>query len=352
VILRGAAARSAVTVAGLLAALCGACDRGLSGSSSAPSASRPVVLYCSADEQFARPLLAEFTSRTGIQVRPVFDTEAGKTTGLIERLRAERRRPIADVWWSSEIYGTLLLAGDGLLVPFDPATASDIPTQFRDADRRWTAFGLRGRALAFDPSRTPREKVPLRWELLADPAWRGRIAMANPLYGTTRGQMAQLLAAWGEERFRAYLTALAANGVRLADGNAHSVRMLIAGQVDLAMTDTDDIRVAKAGGASIDFLLPTVGDEGSPQAALWIPNSVGLVAGGSNPDGGRRLVEFLASADTEGGLEASESGNVPVRPELRRGGPGSELIVQAPDYRAGAARLSKSDELSRALLLK
>ena len=65
-------------VAGALA-LIGAC---------APDTAR-VTVYCSVDEEFARQVLDAFTQETGIVVRPVFDSEAGKTTGLVNRIRAE-----------------------------------------------------------------------------------------------------------------------------------------------------------------------------------------------------------------------------------------------------------------------
>src|SRR5205814_8193953 len=97
----------------LFALLCG-CDRQAGAPASAASS---VVIYCSVDEEFARPLLAEFEKQSGITVQARYDTEAGKTTGLVERLRAERNRPRADVFWSSEIFGTIELAGQGLLSP-------------------------------------------------------------------------------------------------------------------------------------------------------------------------------------------------------------------------------------------
>ena len=49
-----------------------------------------VVIYTSQDEVFAEPILEEFEKQTGIQVRPVFDSEAVKTVGLVNRLLTER----------------------------------------------------------------------------------------------------------------------------------------------------------------------------------------------------------------------------------------------------------------------
>src|SRR5438874_1086383 len=68
-----------------------------------------VVLYTSVDEPVAAPIVREFEKRTGIHVILQTDTEATKSVGLAERLRAERDNPRADVWWGNEIFLTILL---------------------------------------------------------------------------------------------------------------------------------------------------------------------------------------------------------------------------------------------------
>ena len=90
-----------------------------------------VVVYCSVDEQFARAVLKEFERRTRVRALTVFDSEAGKTTGLVNRIRAERGRPRADVLFSGEVFNTILLAQEGLLASYDPPTAADIPRHLR-----------------------------------------------------------------------------------------------------------------------------------------------------------------------------------------------------------------------------
>ena len=93
------------------------------------------------------------------------------------------------------------------------------------------------------------------------------------------------------------------------------------------------------------------GDSRTVPGTLWIPCSVALVAGGPQPQSGRRLVDFLASAEIEKRLYQSASRNVPVRPALRK-----TLQIDAPkiapiDYAAAAATLPESDALMQDLLL-
>jgi iron(III) transport system substrate-binding protein len=73
----------------------GACGNAGDGDAAdAPNAQR-VVVYVSADDVVARPILDAFEKDTGIKVEMRGDTEATKTTGLVQRLRAEKERPRA-----------------------------------------------------------------------------------------------------------------------------------------------------------------------------------------------------------------------------------------------------------------
>ena len=53
-----------------------------------PAAQQEVVVYTSLDKVFSQPILEEFERKTGIKVKAVYDSEATKTTGLVNRLIA------------------------------------------------------------------------------------------------------------------------------------------------------------------------------------------------------------------------------------------------------------------------
>ena len=77
----------------LLAASCGSSNR---------EAGRTVVIYVSEDQVFSEPILKDFEKQTGIRVKAVFDTEEAKSTGVMNRLLAEKNNPQADVYWANE----------------------------------------------------------------------------------------------------------------------------------------------------------------------------------------------------------------------------------------------------------
>ena len=109
-----------------------------------------VVLYCSVDQAVAEPIVAAFEEQTGIEVQARYDTEASKTVGLVQRIRAEASAPAADVFWSSEVFHTIRLAREGLLTPYDTSGTDDWPAPFSDPNGLWYGFALRGRVIGYN----------------------------------------------------------------------------------------------------------------------------------------------------------------------------------------------------------
>ncbi|MFO0840432.1 MAG: extracellular solute-binding protein [Phycisphaerae bacterium] len=308
-----------------------------------------VTLYTSVDQPFAERIVAAFSRQTGLRVQALYDTEAGKTTGFVRRIQREAGAARCDVWWSSEVFGTIELARAGLLDAYDSPAAADIPPEWRDQQQRWIGLAARARVVAYDPRRIAPESLPATWAELAQPAWAARTALANPQFGTTRGHIAALFAFEGVEHGTALLQSLRSARARIADGNSQTVRLVESGQADLAWTDTDDVWVAQERGDSLNVYYPRVVADGPP---LWIPCSVALVRGGPNSAGGRRLVDYLVSAAVERALAGSESRNVPVRAALR-----AELRLDPPtpeavDFDRVADALPQAMTAARDILLR
>lgn len=276
-------------------------------------AGRSLTVYCAVDQNAAQPILERFEQRWKGRLHVVYDTEAGKTTTLVSKILAESKRPRADVYWSGELFQTLQLADQNLLEPYDPPAAHDIPDGFRDPARSWTAFGMRARVLAFEPSRIRAEELPEHWEQLAEARFAKRLAFANPLFGTTRGHVAAAFALWGQERARRFLQGLRDGGALMTDGNSSAVRAVINGQADMAITDSDDVWAARRSGSTLESRHLDMGDGGT----LWIPCSVAIVRGGPRVDQARKLVDYLVSGEVERLLAESDLRTVPVRESLR-----------------------------------
>lgn len=314
--------RSLFICALLAACLC-------AGSCSDPNA-RQVVLYSSVDEALLRTIIEDFEHQSGIEVLLVGDTEATKTTGLVQRVLAEKAQPRADVWWSSEPFGTIQLERAGVLEPYRSEQGERGMNGAWPDDLRspcWYGFALRFRVLGYSEDRVPRPPTSLGE--LTEPQWRGRVGMARPQFGTTRGHMGVLVHQWGPARFRAWLEAMKANGIRLYDGNASIVRAIRLGEIDVGLTDTDDIWAARRNGWRIGAAYERV--EPAPDARfpstgpLALPNTVALVRNGPHPDEARKLIDFLLSEHAARIMAESDSHNIPVHPQLH-----SEFAMWAP----------------------
>lgn len=303
-----------------------------------------VVLYVSADDYVARAVVDAFERAHPFRVRMVGDTEASKTTGLVERLRAERDAPVADVFWSSEVFMTIDLAREGVLVPSDPPAAGSRPADSRDPDGRWHGFAARARVIAYDPDRLSADELPEAWSDVIRDRWTGRVVMADPRFGTTGGHLG-VMKHWWDTRlmpgfYDAWLLGLRDVGVRLLPGgNAAAVRAVLDGEADLALTDTDDVWAAQAAGGRVAMVYPRhAKDPGRGRGTLLIPNTVGLVAGGPNPEAGLALVDFLLSPEVERILAESDSRNIPMHPELAGAYPALDVPDPlAVDFTAAAA---------------
>jgi iron(III) transport system substrate-binding protein len=55
----------------------------------------------------------------------------------------------------------------------------------------------------------------------------------------------------------------------------------------------------------------------SRMGTLFIPNTVAIIKGSPNPDGARKLVDYLLSAEVETRLAEGPSHQVPLNPEVK-----------------------------------
>ena len=284
---------------------------GLSCKSKSNESRRQIVLYCSVDQVVAEPIVAEFEKQTGIKVLARYDTEAGKTVGLTQLLRAQKDSPVADVFWSSEVFHTIRLARERLLTSYHGDDVKDWPGP-ADPQGRWYGFALRARVIGYSTKRVSSADAPKTLEELLESKWKGRIVMADPRFGTTGGDVASWFAHYGGEQATEILNALKNNEVRIVDGNSTAVRMVATGQADVCMTDTDDVYAAQRNGWPVAMnYLDQNGD-----GVLTIPNTVAIIKGGPNPDEAESLLKFLLSEKVERMLARSDSHNTPVRASL------------------------------------
>jgi iron(III) transport system substrate-binding protein len=236
--------------------------------------SAQVVLYTSQDEVFAEPILHQFEQETGVRVLKVYDSEAVKTVGLVNRLLAERDHPQCDVFWNNEEFRTRELASRGLFRPTNG----------------WTRLGFRTRRIVVNTNFISATSAPRTFSDATNAIWKGKVALAYPLFGTTATHFQALRQSWGDTAWQAWCRALVANKPFLVDGNSVVVKQVSRGEAWLGFTDSDDIAGAQREGSPIKALPLT------PESLL-VFNTVGVIQNCPHPQAAEKLFRFLKTKE-------------------------------------------------------
>jgi iron(III) transport system substrate-binding protein len=229
-----------------------------------------VIAYCAQDQVYAEPIFQQFEKETHIKVRAVYDNEAVKTVALANRLLAERHHPICDVFWGNEEMRTRQLGAQGV---------------FRQTNG-WAAFGYRSRRIVFNTNHLSAASAPHDLFELTNAAWRAKLAVAYPQFGTTATYFQVLRQHWGDAVWQAWCRGLAANQPFLVDGNSEVVKAVGRGDAWIGLTDSDDIADGRREGLPV-APLPMI------KETLLIPNTVAVTRNAPDPGPAQRLFEYL-----------------------------------------------------------
>ena len=260
-----------------------------------------VVVYTSVDQVFSEPVLKEFENKTGIKVKALYDTEETKSTGVLNRLIAEKDNPQCDVFWSGDPMRTIILKNKNISQPYQSPSAKEINPEFKDPQSNWTGFSARARVLIYNKNLLQDKDIPNSIFDLTDEKYKGQVAIANPLFGTTTFHIAALFTTLGDEKAKQFLTALRNNKVVIATSNGDVKKQVMQGRVACGLTDTDDAFEAAKENDNIGFLFLDQNGIGS----LIMPNTVCLIKNAPRSGNGKKLMDFLLSKGTEAMLARS-----------------------------------------------
>ncbi|RYX82236.1 extracellular solute-binding protein [bacterium] len=291
----------AVPVVAVSALLAG-CPRqsGTGTGGTTASTSNRVVIYCSVDDVFSKPILDELEKETGLDIQPLFDVESAKAAGLANKIRAERNRPRADVFWASTVLQTQLLANEGYLASYESPSAKDIPAEYKDPNGLWTGMGLRARVLISSQPSTEKNL------LFVPKNMSGKFAISNPQFGTCSDWVAAYGARLGIDKTADTFKQMKAEGVRILPGNADVALGVADGNLLYGVTDSDDYLSQKLQKKTV-YLVKTTENN------VLIPGCASMIKDSPNPENARKLLDALLSAQTEGRLTTKMPGVFSVR---------------------------------------
>lgn len=257
-------------------------------------AAEHLVVYSGRAERLIKPVLDTFQTKTGIQI----DLLSSGSTELVNRLQAEGLRTPADVFITNDA-GSLDRAYElGLLLPLASKEIERvIPTTFRAPDNSWVGLSGRVWVLIYNTSQvTPKDLTSLFD--LADPKWKGRIAIPNAGSEYLQAGVSVIQASHGDDRTRRFLEGLKANaGTQVFGKSSQIVEAVAKGQAAVGIVNHYYIyrHLATQPNAPIAILMPDQQQGG--MGAILNAAGVGIVKPTRHAEAATRLVEFLVSPD-------------------------------------------------------
>lgn len=303
-------------------------------------AQQTVRVYAVINEDDTRLLAEMFTEQTGIEV----DFLRASTGELVSRVIAEAAAPQADVLLGGPSGQFIAIAEAGALEPYlSPATA-DLPAYAYDPEGHWTGFYLTALGIGVNEERFAEQfgdtPLPATWEDLLNPAFEGEIVLTDPVASSTAYLFVQTqLQRLGWDEGWAYLETLAPLVGQFPQSGGAPPQLVGTGEYAIGVAYVHALTRYRIDGFPVTSIVPpdTAGEIGS----------VGIIAGGPNPENARRFVDFILSAEAQEAF-AAQSYTTPLNPDaaLPEGAPSFEAF-DFIDYDAVVAGEQRDEVLLR-----
>ncbi len=262
-----------------------------------------VVVYTTVDQIFSEPILKDFERETGIVVKALYDTEETKSTGVMNRLIAEKNNPTCDVFWSGDPIRNGVLQSKGITMAYQSEQTNLIPAIFKDQENHWIGFSARARVLIYNKRLISPDSLPRSIFDFTQPRFKEKFTIANPLFGTTTFQIAAIFNKLGNMEAEKWMNGILENGVIVATSNGDVKKRVMNGEVAFGLTDTDDAFEAKKESDEVDYIFMDQQEGGI--GSLIMPNALSLIKNSPHGENGRIFINYMLSKEVEGKLAVS-----------------------------------------------
>lgn len=319
----------------------------LVGAATLAQAAQPqaVTVYSARIEALLKPTLDEYTKQTGVKINLLTDSGGS----LTERLAAEGASSPADVLITVDVGNLWNVAERGLLQKVDsPLLNANVPANFRDPGNRWWGLSERSRTIFFSADRVKPEQLST-YEDLADPKWKGKLCLRTSKQAYTQSLVAMLIAKHGVEKSEAIVKGWVNNLAGDVFTNDTSLlKAIAAGQCDVGIANTYYFGRILAKEPDFNkqvklFWANQGKNEGGAHVNL---SGAGVTKHAKNPEGARKLLEWLSSANvqtayTHGTYESPINPKADVDPIVKAWGKFTPSPLNAPDIGSKQAEAIK-----------
>lgn len=319
----------------------------LVGAATLAQAAQPqaVTVYSARIEALLKPTLDEYTKQTGVKINLLTDSGGS----LTERLAAEGASSPADVLITVDVGNLWNVAERGLLQKVDsPLLNANVPANFRDPGNRWWGLSQRERTIFYAADRVKPEQLST-YEDLADPKWKGKLCLRTSKQAYTQSLVAMLIAKHGVEKSEAIVKGWVNNLAGDVFTNDSSLlKAIAAGQCDVGIANTYYFGRILAKEPDFNkqvklFWANQGKNEGGAHVNL---SGAGVTKHAKNPEGARKLLEWLSSANvqtayTHGTYESPINPKADVDPIVKAWGKFTPSPLNASDIGSKQAEAIK-----------
>ena len=192
-------------------------------SSTSASDAGSITLYSGRSEELIAPLLESFTAETGIEV----NVRYGESSEMAATILEEGDNTKADVFFSQDAGALGAVSGEAKTSPLPEDVLNLVPAKYRAQDGSWVGVSGRARVLTYNPELVT--DLPKSVFDLADPGWKGRIAIA-PTNASFQSFVTGMRVTQGEEATAEFLAAMKENAV-LYEKNGQILDAVESGEV-------------------------------------------------------------------------------------------------------------------------
>ncbi|MBJ2153049.1 extracellular solute-binding protein [Paracoccus sp. IB05] len=229
-----------------------------------PAAFADPVLYTSNPVPAYEAVQAAVREQAGASLGVI----TGGSGVLLRRVEAEAPAPQADVFWSSS--ANTLGAYEGLFEPYaSPALEAMLP-ELRYPGDLFLPANLHVVTMLVNTDQLDGQAAPQTWADLADPAWNGRIILADPANSSTGYTIV-----WGLSKLLDEATYKAVVSNMVVSGSSSNVpRGVAMGEYTVGLTyETNSYAYIDGGQTELLLVYPADGTFTSPEYAALIRNA-------------------------------------------------------------------------------
>jgi iron(III) transport system substrate-binding protein len=214
---------------------------------------------------------------------------------VLDRLRAEKANPQADLWFGAPAEIFARAAGEGLLEPYTPTWADKVPADARDASSAWFGTYMTPEVIAYNTNVVSAVDAPKDWDEVLDPKWKGKVLIRDPVAsGSMRAIFGGILA---RSVARTGSTAEGWEWLRRLDGNTKEYvlnpallyQKLGREEGTITLYNMPDIATLEARTKTpVGYVIPS---SGTP----LLVDAIALVKGAKQPEAAKRFYEYVST---------------------------------------------------------